>query len=267
MKQIVVGLALSISVCVSALKVGLLSDLHLHVRYDQNLGPRLDGEGDCMPGSGVESIIKAPLGRYGCDCPLILIDSMLSRLAETQPDLDVILMTGDFAGHHIAMQFGEPDIEKTYALLLETLGYLNELIAYKFPNTIILPAFGNNDSKYHDAPIPIDDAPFFYTYVFNLWFKLLPGNSKHLTRKQLTEVLGTFESGGYYRVDLNEKISVLSINTLYYDSERKPVKKDKNAKSRAHGSESTDNQSGIEQMFWLAEQLKGAEPERKFIII
>ena len=26
--------------------------------------------------------------------------------------------------------------------------------------------------------------------------------------------------GGYYRVDLNDKISVLSLNTLYFDSER-----------------------------------------------
>ena len=161
---------------VDALKIGLLSDLHLHLRYDELIGTRESGSGDCMQGGGVPSMIKAPMGRYGCDGPTILIENMFTRMAEKFSDLDVILITGDFAAHHIAMSSGEKDDEKTYALLLETLGYLNELIANKFPNTLVLPAFGNNDTKYHDNPIPDKDAPFFYTYVFNLWFKLLPGN-------------------------------------------------------------------------------------------
>ena len=161
---------------VEALKVGLLSDLHLHLRYDESIGTTESGQGDCMQGGGIPSLIKAPMGRYGCDSPTILIDHMFTRMAEKFNDLDVILLTGDFAAHHVAMSSGEKDDEKTYALLLETFGYLNELIALKFPNLLILPAFGNNDSKYHDNPIPDKDAPFFYTYVFNLWFKLLPGN-------------------------------------------------------------------------------------------
>ena len=53
-------------------------------------------------------------------------------------------------------------------------------------------------------------------------------------------------------MDLSDKISVLSINTLYYDSER--TKKD-------------PSMNGVDQMFWLAEQLKHAEEGRKFIII
>ena len=194
-----------------------------------------------MLGSGQPSIIKSPMGRYGCDSPPILIETMLSRMAEKYDDLDVIFITGDFAGHHIAMTSDEEeDIEKTYALLLETLGNLNELIAEKFPNTLVLPAFGNNDSKYHDAPIPDEDAPFFYTYVFNLWFKLLPGNIKNLSRDQIDEITKTFDIGGYYRVDLNDKISVLSINTLYYDSD---------------STRRDESMSGVEQMFWLAKQL------------
>lgn len=166
--------------------------------------------------------------------------------------LDVILLTGDFAAHHIAMPADEQDAEKTYALLLETFGYLNQLLASKFPDTLILPAFGNNDSKYHDNPIPDEDAPFFYSYIFNLWFKLLPGNASQLSVEQLQQIYKTFEVGGFYRVDLNDKVSVLSINTLYYDSERTRL-------------DSTG--SGVEQMFWLEDQLKTADKNRKFIII
>ena len=57
-----------------ALKVGLLSDLHLHLRYNNLIGPRLNSEGDCMLGSGVPTAEPAPMGRYGCDCPTVLIE-------------------------------------------------------------------------------------------------------------------------------------------------------------------------------------------------
>ena len=40
---------------IDALKVGLLSDLHLHLRYDPTIGPRLEREGDCTWGNGTPS--------------------------------------------------------------------------------------------------------------------------------------------------------------------------------------------------------------------
>ena len=163
---------------------------------------------------------KAPMGRYGCDSPTVLIEQMLTRMNEKYGKLDVIFLTGDYVAHHIAMPKDDEDAKRTYVFLLETLGYLNEVLAAKFPDTLVLPVFGNNDSKYHDNPIPDDDAPFFYTYVFNLWFKLLPGNANYFTKEQLKAIFKTFEIGGYYRVDMSDKISVLSINTVYYDSER-----------------------------------------------
>ena len=235
-----------------SLKVGLLSDLHLHLRYDPMFGPRLQTEGDCMPNSGTPSKDKATMGRYGCDSPVVLIDQMLHRMVEKFGKQDVILLTGDLVAHHVAMPGSEADAERTYALLIESMGYVNELIASKFPDTLVLPAFGNNDSKFHDNPIPDSDAPFFYNYMFNLWFKLLPGNSKLLTDEQIASIHKTFEIGGYYRVDLNEKVSILSINTLYYDSERTRL---------------DSTQSGVQQMFWLEQQLKESDKDRKFVII
>ena len=98
---------------------------------------------------------------------------------------DVILVTGDFVTHHVAISksLSEEEAQKSYALLVETLGHVNELVAQKFPDTLVLPAFGNNDPKYYSNPLPDEDAPFYYSYVFNLWFKLLPGNQKALTKE------------------------------------------------------------------------------------
>lgn len=112
------------------------------------------------------------------------------------------------------------DPNQTYSLLLDTFAGVNELLAYYFPDTLIIPAFGNNDSKYHDNPIPDTDKDFYYDYVYNLWFKLLPGNVKHLTNLQKERIEDTFKEGGYYRLDLTDKITVLTLNTLYYDSDR-----------------------------------------------
>ena len=67
---------------VEALKVGLLSDPHLHLRYDADVGPRIHGEGDCYWGAGEPSHIHAPMGRYGCDPPVILLEQLMNRMHE-----------------------------------------------------------------------------------------------------------------------------------------------------------------------------------------
>ena len=55
------------------LKIGLISDLHLHLRYNSQWGPYTNAEGGCMEDDGTLETLKAPMGRYGCDAPSILI--------------------------------------------------------------------------------------------------------------------------------------------------------------------------------------------------
>jgi len=71
-KKSLAGVFLALSA--EALKVGILSDIHLHLRYDQDYGPRLEKEGDCFQGAGVPSTERAPMGRYKCDSPTILVE-------------------------------------------------------------------------------------------------------------------------------------------------------------------------------------------------
>ena len=74
------------------------------------------------------------------------------------------------------------DENATYSLLLSQHAGLNQILTEKFPNSLIFPAFGNNDPKYHDNPQPAEDAAFFYDYIFNLWFELQPSNLNGLTQ-------------------------------------------------------------------------------------
>lgn len=105
-------------------------------------------------------------------------------------------------------------------MLLATFGGVVAHLAIKFPDTLILPTFGNNDQKFHDNPIPLEDEKFFFNYTFGLWFDELPGNANNLSKQQKDTIYETFIKGGYYKLDLDDKLTVLSLNTLYFDSER-----------------------------------------------
>ena len=81
------------------LRIGLISDLHLHLNYNSHWGPYVDREGGCIKNSGTKQSDTAPMGRYGCDTPAVLIETMLEELDSSHGDLDVIIMTGDYVGH------------------------------------------------------------------------------------------------------------------------------------------------------------------------
>jgi len=49
-------------------------------------------------------------------------------------------------------------------------------IAKYFPDTIVLPTYGNNDSRYHDAAIDEADKNDYYSLINDLWFKQMLGN-------------------------------------------------------------------------------------------
>ena len=68
--------------------------------------------------------------------------------------------------------------EDTYPLLLETHKQVASILAAKFPNTMIVPVFGNNDNEYHDNPEPLEDDQSFYSLIYDLWFDELPGNNQ-----------------------------------------------------------------------------------------
>lgn len=65
------------------------------------------------------------MGRYGCDPPVVLLEQMLTRMNEKFGKQDVILLTGDLVAHHLSNPIDNEDSKVTYAMLLESFGYLN----------------------------------------------------------------------------------------------------------------------------------------------
>ena len=67
-------------------------------------------------------------------------------------------------------------------MMFDSLGALTQLFAYYFPDTLVLPAFGNTDMASIDNPVADEEHQLFHEKIFDLWFKTLPGNSKLLSK-------------------------------------------------------------------------------------
>ena len=113
------------------------------------------------------------MGRYNCDSPEILIETMIKRMMDRFGEPDIIFLTGDLNAHYTAMVVDSPlDEDSTYSLLISQHAGINHILTKHIPNAIILPALGNNDSEFHDNPEPTSDSEWFYEYLYHLWFKL-----------------------------------------------------------------------------------------------
>jgi hypothetical protein len=93
-------------------------------------------------------------------------------------------------------------------------GFLRE----QAPHVLTIPTFGNNDFALDDEPANDATKAEYYGRIFKMWFLEHPTNSKLMN---LTRVNETFMNGGYYRVDINPKLSVLALNTVMYLAKNK----------------------------------------------
>ena len=84
----------------SALKVGVISDLHVNQKY------ALYGKTDnCWEGVEMHDE-PSPWARYGCDPSAEFVDAMLQHYVETFGKPDILLVNGDNVAHHIDVERG-----------------------------------------------------------------------------------------------------------------------------------------------------------------
>lgn len=78
--------------------------------------------------------------------------------------------------HDLSADIGDDADRSAYQGVLANMQLGYDLLAYHFPTTIVLPTFGNNDARYHDAAIDEDDKEDYYTKIYEMWFSALGGN-------------------------------------------------------------------------------------------
>jgi len=97
-------------------------------------------------------------GSFSCDSPLALINASFEFIS-SHFDLDLILWTGDNAGHHDFTQSLSQNIEATLTI--------TNLFKHYFENIPVVPVIGNHDAY------PVDQLGPDWLYE-NLYSKLLP---------------------------------------------------------------------------------------------
>lgn len=138
------------------------------------------------PIPGYNAYKEANFGRLGCDPPTEMIDKMIHKMSDENPDIDVLLVNGDHVGHTITMStsaiYDQDQKEQHYSEVKRIIGEVAGYIKTYFPNAIVLPTYGNNDAQYHYQP-PVDvggdiTESDYYNYFFDMFFEQHPTNSQ-----------------------------------------------------------------------------------------
>jgi len=150
---------------------------------------------------------------------MILLKTMIEHFKKTEGTPDILIVAGDVVAHGIA---ATPTNPGNFTLLKEvTVAVYNEL-NQAFPETIILPTLGNNDVRNHYLPPSEENKTDFYTFIYDIWFAQQAHKPFFQTPGVLEKINQTMMEGGYYRVDIDDDISILTMNTLYFDLEAAP---------------------------------------------
>lgn len=91
-------------------------------------------------------------------------------------------MSGDYTSHDVATKSTDPTIvEHHYNVSKEIYNHLYEGLVKNYfgSQSIIMPAFGNNDYKRHYGyPLNSDEKSDFYNFAYGKFFTTQPVNNK-----------------------------------------------------------------------------------------
>ena len=99
-------------------KAAVLTDIHLTPGYYANI--TADSYCEMKPEGVIYTSEVAYMGRMGCDAPIELIEKIMMKMNQSEGQIDILFMPGDFIGHYIPLKPNEPFDEERYKLLTET---------------------------------------------------------------------------------------------------------------------------------------------------
>lgn len=116
------------------MRVAVIADIHLNITYNSDCGYPL-----CLD-----------RGTYKTDASVGSVANMLEDMLDQYQgkQLDAILITGDFVIHDKAIE-NVTMPHKWGTEILPILSKAYNMVKEKFPNTLLIPCFGNNDAPYH----------------------------------------------------------------------------------------------------------------------
>ncbi|KAJ2820363.1 Endopolyphosphatase [Coemansia sp. 'formosensis'] len=216
-----------------------ITDLHV----DPNYLPGATAYSQCHRGAG-----DMATGRFGrpnakCDSPVALINATAEYLRQQWSDkVDFVAWTGDSGRHD-----NDAEVPRT----LDEIIVQNEMAAgamrHAFPHVAIVPNVGNNDvSPHNELPAPGHKrARETFRRLAQAWDGLVPQDQ-----------LSTFLYGGYFACDVQDTLTLLSVNTMYWYR----------ANAKVGGCKAGDS-PGLAQLAWIRWQIRRARARGRDIIV
>ncbi|XP_068626319.1 sphingomyelin phosphodiesterase [Battus philenor] len=187
-------------------KVLQISDTHFDPYYAEGANAECNEPLCCRASSGPARTPSGGAGRWGdyrkCDTPKRTIDHMLKHIADTHPDIDYILWTGDLPPHDVWNQTKEENLK----VLQETVAQMSDM----FPGVPIFPALGNHESSpVNSFPPPYissseSNIAWLYNELDAQWRRWLPAGVSHTVRR-----------GAFYSVLVRPGFRIISLNMNY----------------------------------------------------
>ncbi|CAG0884083.1 unnamed protein product [Darwinula stevensoni] len=188
------------------LKIIHLTDTHFDPEYEEGSNANCGLYLCCQSKNGPAPTPEEAAGKYGdyrsCDAPLITVQKTLEHVAQTHPDADIILWTGDQPPHDIWDQ----SIEENVATTNVTVALMKEY----FPSTPIFPVVGNHEAWpvniYTPEFVPEEEfsADWLYNALWANWMDWLPGDQA-----------ANVQHGAYYSVAALPGLRIITINNMF----------------------------------------------------
>ncbi|GBB84220.1 hypothetical protein RclHR1_10840005 [Rhizophagus clarus] len=187
---------------------------------------------------------KDKSGKFGtpqskCDSSYALVNSTFSFLKENFQDIDFIIYTGDSLRHgrDQNLPLTKDYIKWTHKAIINYIMETFDIDKIKF-----IPTLGNNDEWVHNQLEGGQNTLF--SNLTQIWEPL---------KLNLTS---DFLKGGYFRQDINSKLSIFSLNSMYFFSHNERIEDCKHK-----------NSPGAIQLKWFRHQLISARKEKRKVFI
>lgn len=217
------------------------SDIHFNPFFDPSLMSKLiNADYTGWEAIFESSAIQQPNG-YGSDANYPLLKSALRAMQQQNSAPSFIIISGDFLCHDFQANYSKyADSGSVQTFTAKTIQFLAWMLNKYFPQTVVLPVLGNNDSYCGDYMVE-PNSPFLLMFA-RAWAPLLRNKNKAAD----SIFVAQFSKGGYYTHPFPGKVrgNLILLNTVFFSAKY----------YNACGN--TRDDPGSDELQWLKEMLE-----------
>ncbi len=189
------------------------TDLHFNPFYDSLLVKELDKSKVELWDSIFNTNHNKIVSQYHDETDYYLLETAFESMKKELTNPDFIIMTGDYICHDFGENYSKytqnNNQDDMHKFLLKTIAYVTQKLQKTFPNTLIIPTFGNNDSYCGDYHLQ-NKGTFLHDFS-NLYQDIL-GN------KLSNDEALNLDQHGYFclRNPSNDSHKIIALNSIYF---------------------------------------------------